>query len=187
MNFRAAASRRFFASLQGWTSRRKAKSGLGMVNALPARSSDIAMVFQSRALYPHRSCYENLALNLVLKKTPRDEIVRRVHDTAQLLQIEDLLEKTPRQLSGCQRQRVAAGRALIRNPKVFLFDEPLSNLDAILREKVRHELKGLFPRLRAAVVYVTHNQVGKPTTLADRTIMLDRGRDPADRQSRRAL
>jgi ABC-type sugar transport system ATPase subunit len=91
-----------------------------------------------------------------------------------MLQIEDLLEKKPRQLSGGQRQRVAVGRALIRNPKVFLFDEPLSNLDALLREKVRHELKGLFARLKATVVYVTHDQV-EATTLADRTIVLDRG------------
>jgi len=145
-----------------------------MVNALPARSRDVAMVFQSYALYPHMSCYENLALNLVLKKVPRGEVDRRVRETAHMLQIEDLLEKKPRQLSGGQRQRVAVGRALIRNPKVFLFDEPLSNLDALLREKVRHELKGLFARLKATVVYVTHDQV-EATTLADRTIVLDRG------------
>ena len=138
------------------------------VNHIPARSRDVAMVFQSYALYPHMSCYENLALNLTLKNTPRAEIDRRVHDTARLL------KKKPRELSGGQRQRVAVGRALIRNPKVFLFDEPLSNLDAILRERVRHELKRLFSRIKATVIYVTHDQV-EATTLADRTIVLDRG------------
>lgn len=144
------------------------------VNLIPPQSRDVAMVFQSYALYPHMNCYENLSLNLVLKKKPREEIERRVRDTAQMLDIEDLLEKKPRQLSGGQRQRVALGRALIRNPKVFLFDEPLSNLDAILREKVRHELKELFARIQATVIYVTHDQV-EATTLADRTILLDRG------------
>ncbi len=144
------------------------------VNHIPARLRDVAMVFQSYALYPHMTCRENLALNLVLKKTPRTEIHRRVHETAELLEIEDLLDKKPRELSGGQRQRVAVGRALIRNPKVFLFDEPLSNLDAILRERVRHELKALFSRLKATVIYVTHDQV-EATTLADRTIVLDRG------------
>jgi ABC-type sugar transport system ATPase subunit len=145
------------------------------VNDIPARSRDVAMVFQSYALYPHMSCYENLALNLVLKKVSRDEIDRRVQETAQLLEITDLLDKRPRALSGGQRQRVAVGRALIRNPKVFLFDEPLSNLDALLRERVRHELKTLFARLKATVIYVTHDQV-EATTLADRTVVLDRGR-----------
>ncbi len=144
------------------------------VNGIPARSRNIAMVFQSYALYPHMNCYENLALNLVLKKTPRGEIDRRVRETAQMLEIEDLLLKKPRELSGGQRQRVAVGRALIRNPQVFLFDEPLSNLDAILREKVRHELKALFSRIRATVIYVTHDQM-EAMTLADRTIVLDRG------------
>jgi ABC-type sugar transport system ATPase subunit len=146
-----------------------------MVNNVPARSRDVAMVFQSYALYPHMNCYENLALNLVLRKIPRDEIDRRVRETAQLLEIADLLEKKPRELSGGQRQRVAVGRALIRNPKIFLFDEPLSNLDALLRERVRHELKALFARLKATVIYVTHDQV-EATTLADRTVVLDHGR-----------
>lgn len=144
------------------------------VNSVPAQSRDVAMVFQSYALYPHMNCYENLALNLVLRKTPTGEIERRVHATAQLLDIENLLHKKPRELSGGQRQRVAVGRALIRNPKVFLFDEPLSNLDATLREKVRHELKSLFRQVKATVIYVTHDQV-EATTLADRTILLDRG------------
>lgn len=144
------------------------------VNDIPARSRNVAMVFQSYALYPHMSCYENLALNLVLKKMSRSEIDRRVHETAQMLEIEDLLGKKPRELSGGQRQRVAVGRALIRNPKVFLFDEPLSNLDALLRERVRHELKGLFARVQATVIYVTHDQV-EAMTLADRTIVLNEG------------
>jgi ABC-type sugar transport system ATPase subunit len=144
------------------------------VNDIHARSRDIAMVFQSYALYPHMTCYENLALNLTLKKMSRPEIDRRVRDTAQMLEIEDLLGKKPRELSGGQKQRIAVGRALIRNPKVFLFDEPLSNLDALLREKVRHELKELFIRLKATVIYVTHDQV-EAMTLADRTVVLDHG------------
>lgn len=145
------------------------------VTCVPARSRDVAMVFQSYALYPHMTCYENLALHLMLTKTPRVEIDRRVHDTARMLEITELLDKRPRELSGGQRQRIAVGRALIRQPKVFLLDEPLSNLDAILRERVRHELKALFSKLEATVVYVTHDQV-EATTLADRTIILDRGK-----------
>jgi sn-glycerol 3-phosphate transport system ATP-binding protein len=144
------------------------------VNDVPARSRDVAMVFQSYALYPHMTCYENLSLNLVLRKVSRAEIDRRVRQTAQVLEIGDLLDKKPRELSGGQRQRVAVGRALIRNPSVFLFDEPLSNLDALLRERVRHELKALFARLEATVIYVTHDQV-EATTLADRTVVLERG------------
>jgi sn-glycerol 3-phosphate transport system ATP-binding protein len=145
-----------------------------LVNGIPARSRDVAMVFQSYALYPHMSCYENLALNLVLKKVPRPEIDQRVQETARMLEIENLLEKKPRELSGGQRQRVAVGRALIRKPQVFLFDEPLSNLDASLRERVRHELKDLFARIRATVIYVTHDQI-EAMTLADRTLVLNGG------------
>jgi ABC-type sugar transport system ATPase subunit len=144
------------------------------VNDIPARMRDVAMVFQSYALYPHMNCHENLALNLRIKKLPREEIERRVRDTARMLEIEDLLEKKPRELSGGQRQRVAVGRALIRNPQVFLFDEPLSNLDPTLRERVRHELKQLFSRIRATVVYVTHDQV-EAMTLADRIVVMERG------------
>jgi multiple sugar transport system ATP-binding protein len=144
------------------------------VNGIPARMRDVAMVFQSYALYPHMSCHENLALNLRIKKLPREEIERRVSDTARKLEIEDLLPKRPRELSGGQRQRVAVGRALIRDPQVFLFDEPLSNLDPTLRERVRHELKQLFSRLRATVVYVTHDQV-EAMTLADRIVVMERG------------
>ncbi len=144
------------------------------VRDVPPRARDVAMVFQNYALYPHLSCYENLALHLRLRKTPAAEIDRRVRDAARMLEIEKLLDKKPRELSGGQRQRVAVGRALIRKPKVFLFDEPLSNLDALLREKVRHELKLLFARLQATVLYVTHDQV-EATTLADRTIVLNQG------------
>lgn len=145
------------------------------VNDVPTRLRNIAMVFQSYALYPHMTCYENLALNLRLKKLPSDEVERRVRETARTLEVEDLLEKRPRQLSGGQRQRIALGRALIRNPRAFLFDEPLSNLDALLRERVRHELKELFARVSATVVYVTHDQV-EALTLADRVVVLDKGR-----------
>ena len=146
-----------------------------VVNEVPARQRNIAMVFQSYALYPHMTCYENLALNLRLKKIPAREIENRVSETARLLDIEDLLRKKPRELSGGQRQRVAVGRALIRKPDVFLFDEPLSNLDALLRERVRHELKELFRKIHATVIYVTHDQV-EAMTLADRIVVLDKGK-----------
>jgi multiple sugar transport system ATP-binding protein len=146
-----------------------------VVNEVPARSRNIAMVFQSYALYPHMTCYENLALNLRLKKIPQPEIERRVQETARALDIQSLLGKKPKELSGGQRQRVAVGRALIRDPQAFLFDEPLSNLDALLREHVRHELKELFNRIHATVVYVTHDQV-EALTLADRAVVLDRGK-----------
>ena len=146
-----------------------------LVNDLPTRSRNIAMVFQSYALYPHMTCYENLALNLRFSRMDAKNIEERVRETARTLEIEDLLEKKPRELSGGQRQRVAVGRALIRNPRAFLFDEPLSNLDAQLRERVRHELKELFARIHATVVYVTHDQT-EALTLADRVAVLDRGR-----------
>ncbi len=145
-----------------------------LVNDLPTRSRNLAMVFQSYALYPHMTCYENLALNLRIAKIPASEIDNRVLETARTLEIEHLLGKKPRELSGGQRQRVAVGRALIRKPRAFLFDEPLSNLDASLRERVRHELKELFMKLQATVVYVTHDQV-EALTLADRVVVLDRG------------
>jgi ABC-type sugar transport system ATPase subunit len=146
-----------------------------LVDELPTRFRNIAMVFQSYALYPHMTCYENLALNLRLKKLPAGEIDHRVRETARSLEIQDLLSKKPRELSGGQRQRIAVGRALIRNPKAFLFDEPLSNLDALLRERVRHDLKDLFTKINATVVYVTHDQI-EALTLADRVVVLDRGR-----------
>lgn len=146
-----------------------------VLNAVPARLRNVAMVFQSYALYPHMTCFENLALNLRLKKVPRREIEDRVRKTARLLEIEDMLSRKPRELSGGQRQRVAVGRALIRNPDVFLFDEPLSNLDALLRERVRHELKELFQKIHATAIYVTHDQV-EAMTLADRVVVLDKGK-----------
>lgn len=145
------------------------------VEALPARDRNVAMVFQSYALYPHMTCYENLALNLRLRKVSPADIDRRVRETAEILEISELLEKKPRELSGGQRQRVAVGRALIRNPRAFLLDEPLSNLDALLRERVRHELRDLFRKVKAPVVYVTHDQV-EAMSLADRVAVLDRGR-----------
>ncbi len=146
-----------------------------VVNSVPARLRNIAMVFQSYALYPHMTCFENMALNLKLKNVPKGEIERRVQETARLLEIGELLGKKPKELSGGQRQRIAVGRALIRNPEAFLFDEPLSNLDAMLRERVRHELKELFRKIEATVIYVTHDQV-EAMTLADRAVVLDRGR-----------
>ena len=146
-----------------------------LMNDVPTRQRNVAMVFQSYALYPHMTCFENLALNLRLKKLSEEEISRRVRETARTLEIEDLLGKKPKQLSGGQRQRVAVGRALIRNPSVFLFDEPLSNLDALLRERVRHELKELFSKLSATVVYVTHDQI-EALTLANRVVVIDKGR-----------
>ena len=145
------------------------------LNDIPRRDRNIAMVFQSYALYPHMTCYENLALNLRMKKIPAAEIARRVQATARTLDIEELLQKRPRELSGGQRQRVAVGRALVREPRAFLFDEPLSNLDAVLRERVRHELKQLFNTVHATVVYVTHDQI-EAVTLADRVVVLDKGR-----------
>src|SRR5262245_12619429 len=145
------------------------------VTDVPTRSRNLAMVFQSYALYPHMTCYENLALNLRIKKVAKDEIDRRVQETARTLDIQDLLQKRPKQLSGGQRQRVAVGRALIRNPRAFLFDEPLSNLDALLRERVRHELKELFEKVQATVVYVTHDQI-EALTLANRVVVMNKGR-----------
>jgi len=145
------------------------------IESVPAQKRNIAMVFQSYALYPHMTCYENLALNLRLRKLADSEIDRRVRETAAMLQITELLGKKPRELSGGQRQRVAVGRALIRRPRAFLLDEPLSNLDALLRERVRHELRELFRKVQAPVIYVTHDQV-EAMTLADRVVVLDRGR-----------
>jgi multiple sugar transport system ATP-binding protein len=144
------------------------------VNDMPPRSRDIAMVFQDYALYPHKNLYDNMAFGLRLRKTPEDEIKRRVMDAARLLRIDHMLERKPAALSGGQRQRVAIGRAIVRQPKVFLFDEPLSNLDAQLRNEMRSEIKKLHQRLGATIIYVTHDQV-EAMTLADRIAVLSAG------------
>jgi multiple sugar transport system ATP-binding protein/alpha-glucoside transport system ATP-binding protein len=133
------------------------------------------MVFQSYALYPHMSVYENMAFGLKLAKTPREDVDRRVREAARILQIEPYLERMPKALSGGQRQRVAIGRAIVRDPRVFLFDEPLSNLDAALRSQTRIEIAKLHDTLDATMIYVTHDQV-EAMTLADRIVVLNAGR-----------
>ena len=144
------------------------------VNDEPPRNRDIAMVFQDYALYPHKSLYDNMAFGLRLRKTPEAEIKTRVMDAAKLLRIDHMLDRKPAALSGGQRQRVAIGRAIVRQPKVFLFDEPLSNLDAQLRGEMRTEIKKLHQRLGATIIYVTHDQV-EAMTLADRIAVLQAG------------
>ena len=144
------------------------------VNDESPRNRDIAMVFQDYALYPHKNLYDNMAFGLRLRKTPEEEIKRRVMDAAKLLRIDHMLERKPAALSGGQRQRVAIGRAIVRQPKVFLFDEPLSNLDAQLRGEMRTEIKKLHQRLGATIIYVTHDQV-EAMTLADRIAVLSAG------------
>jgi multiple sugar transport system ATP-binding protein len=146
-----------------------------VVNDLPPRERDIAMVFQDYALYPHKSVFENLAFGLRLRKLPEAEITRRVQDAAAILQIGHLLDRKPKALSGGQRQRVAMGRAIVRQPKAFLFDEPLSNLDAQLRAEMRTEIKKLHHRIGATTIYVTHDQV-EAMTLAERIVVLSGGR-----------
>ncbi len=145
-----------------------------VVNDRPPRSRDIAMVFQDYALYPHKTLYENMAFGLRLRKTPEAEIQKRVADAAALLKIDHMLQRRPAALSGGQRQRVAIGRAIVRQPKVFLFDEPLSNLDAQLRNEMRTEIKRLHQRLGATIIYVTHDQT-EAMTLADRICVLQAG------------
>jgi multiple sugar transport system ATP-binding protein len=145
------------------------------VNELPPRQRDIAMVFQDYALYPHKTLFENMAFGLRLRKTAEDEIQRRVMNAARLLRIDHMLDRRPAALSGGQRQRVAIGRAIVREPQVFLFDEPLSNLDAQLRNEMRSEIKRLHQRLGATIIYVTHDQV-EAMTLADRIAVLSAGR-----------
>src|SRR5215207_3558882 len=145
-----------------------------LVNDVAPKDRDIAMVFQSYALYPHMSVYDNLAFGLKLRRTPKKEIDRRVHDAAELLQLADLLNRKPKQLSGGQRQRVALGRAIVREPKVFLMDEPLSNLDAKLRVSTRAELIKLHQRLQTTVIYVTHDQV-EAMTMGTRIAVLRDG------------
>ena len=145
-----------------------------VVNDVPPKDRDIAMVFQSYALYPHMSVYDNMAFGLKLRKTPKDEIKRRVQEAAEILGIEALLDRKPRQLSGGQRQRVAVGRAIVREPKVFLFDEPLSNLDAKLRVQTRAEISKLHARLATTFIYVTHDQT-EAMTMASRIAVIDSG------------
>jgi multiple sugar transport system ATP-binding protein len=145
-----------------------------VVNDLPPMDRDIAMVFQNYALYPHMSVYDNMAFGLKMRKFGRDEIGKRVRQAAEILGIQSLLARRPRQLSGGQRQRVALGRAIVRNPRVFLFDEPLSNLDATLRVQMRVELKRLHHRLDTTAIYVTHDQV-EAMTLGDRVVVMKDG------------
>ncbi|MBI0533072.1 ABC transporter ATP-binding protein [Sphingomonas sp. TX0522] len=145
------------------------------VTHVPAASRGIAMVFQSYALYPHMTVRENLSFGLKNIRTPKAEIARQVAHAASILELDALLDRLPAQLSGGQRQRVAIGRAIVREPTLFLFDEPLSNLDADLRVRMRHELAALHKRLGATMIYVTHDQV-EAMTLADKLVVLDRGR-----------
>ncbi|MEA2871642.1 MAG: multiple sugar transport system ATP-binding protein [Hyphomicrobiales bacterium] len=146
-----------------------------VVNDVPPKDRDMAMVFQNYALYPHMTVYQNMSFGLRLKKYPKAEIDKRVQEAARILDIKELLERKPRQLSGGQRQRVAMGRAIVRNPKVFLFDEPLSNLDAKLRVQMRTEIKRVHQKVRTTTVYVTHDQV-EAMTLADRVVVMNKGR-----------
>jgi multiple sugar transport system ATP-binding protein len=145
-----------------------------LINRVPPARRDVAMVFQNYALYPHMNVRDNLGFALRIRNVPASEIDVKVREAARMLSIEDLLHRKPRELSGGQRQRVALGRALVRNPKVFLLDEPLSNLDAILRVQMRAELKMLFNRLQATVIYVTHDQA-EAMTMSDRIAILNKG------------
>ncbi len=148
--------------------------GNRLVNDVAPGDRDIAMVFQNYALYPHMSVHQNMAFGLKMRGTPRQEIERRVREAADILSIESLLERRPRELSGGQRQRVALGRAIVREPKVFLFDEPLSNLDAKLRVQMRAEIARLHQRLKTTVIYVTHDQV-EAMTLGQRIVLMNHG------------
>src|SRR5512136_2519000 len=145
-----------------------------LVNDVAPKDRDIAMVFQSYALYPHMSVYDNMAFGVKLRKTPKAEIDKKVKQAAEILGISQFLDRKPKQLSGGQRQRVAVGRAIVRNPKVFLFDEPLSNLDAKLRVQMRTELEQLHHKLRTTTVYVTHDQV-EAMTLGDKIAVMKDG------------
>ena len=145
-----------------------------LVNDLHPSKRQTAMVFQSYALYPHMNVYENMSFGLKIEKRPKEEIEQKVMHAAKILQIEELLERKPKQLSGGQRQRVAIGRAITRNPKIFLFDEPLSNLDAALRAETRVEISKLHKKIKTNMIYVTHDQV-EAMTLADRIVILNLG------------
>ena len=165
---------RMIAGLEAITSGTVSIDGK-VVNQIGPTDRDIAMVFQNYALYPHMSVYDNMAYGLRNRRTPKAEIDARVRATAQTLELEQLLERKPRQLSGGQRQRVAMGRAIVRNPKVFLFDEPLSNLDAKLRGQMRVEIRNLQRKLGVTSVYVTHDQL-EAMTLADMLVVMNAGR-----------
>jgi multiple sugar transport system ATP-binding protein len=148
--------------------------GGDVVNDVPPKDRDIAMVFQNYALYPHMTVFQNMSFGLRLKRFPKAEIKKRVDEAARILDITELLDRKPKQLSGGQRQRVAMGRAIVRHPKVFLFDEPLSNLDAKLRVQMRTEIKKVHLQVRTTTVYVTHDQV-EAMTLADRVVVMNGG------------
>ncbi len=145
-----------------------------VVNSVPPKDRDIAMVFQNYALYPHMTVYDNMAFSLTLAKAPKSVMDEEVGKAARILGLEALLQRFPRQLSGGQRQRVAMGRAIVRNPQVFLFDEPLSNLDAKLRVQMRSEIKELHQRLKVTTVYVTHDQI-EAMTMADKIVVMNNG------------
>ena len=145
-----------------------------LVNDVAPKDRDIAMVFQNYALYPHMTVYKNMAFGLQLRKTPKEEIDRKVHEAAKVLDIEHLLNRKPKALSGGQRQRVALGRAMVRDPAVFLLDEPLSNLDAKLRTAMRSEITKLHKRLGTTFVYVTHDQT-EAMTMGDRIVVMKDG------------
>src|ERR1700760_1566306 len=152
----------------------KIKIGPRVVNNLPPRDRDIAMVFQNYALYPHKTVEQNMSFGLKLRNTPKDDIQTRVKRAADILHVAPYLSRYPRQLSGGQRQRVAMGRAIVRDPQVFLFDDPLSNLDAQLRVQMRAEIKELHQRLKTTTIYVTHDQI-EAMTMADRIVVLHDG------------
>ena len=164
---------RMIAGLEEITSG-KIYIGDTLVNDIPPKDRDIAMVFQNYALYPHMDVYNNMAFGLKLRKFPKDEIDRRVKEAARILGIENLLDRRPKALSGGQRQRVAVGRAIVREPKVFLMDEPLSNLDAKLRVQMRAELSKLHNRLQTTIIYVTHDQT-EAMTMGDRIVVMKDG------------
>src|SRR5437868_7983680 len=168
-----SAALRMAAGLQD-ISRGLLKIGDRPVNHVPSRDRDIAMVFQSYALYPHLSVYDNIAFGLKIKKIPKEEIERRVKEAARILDLEPYLKRKPRALSGGQRQRVAMGRAIVRQPAVFLMDEPLSNLDAKLRVQMRADIKKIQSNLGVTSIYVTHDQV-EAMTMGDRVAVMRKG------------
>lgn len=145
-----------------------------IMNSIPPKDRDIAMVFQNYALYPHMSVFDNISFGLKIRKFPKEEITKRVNEAAKILGLEDYLKRKPKELSGGQRQRVALGRAIVRQPKVFLFDEPLSNLDAKLRVQMRTEIAKLHKKLDATIIYVTHDQI-EAMTMGDRIVVMNKG------------